>query len=258
MPPLETITLQGLTTAHRVGGTGAPVLLLHGWGASSELVWPLAEKLIQRGYRLHAPDLPGFGHADEPPRAWNVPDYVAFVLAYLDAQQLERVHLFGHSFGGRLSLMLGAEHSARFDKLVLADSAGVRPVQPWHRQARLGLYKGIRAGLVRVGAESTANRLSLWYGRRYGSADYQEVSGVMRATFLKVVNEDMLPYAARVQRPTLLIWGDQDEATPLWMGRKLETTLPDAGLVIHEGAGHYSYLDALDATAHIMDTFFRP
>jgi pimeloyl-ACP methyl ester carboxylesterase len=79
----------------------------------------------------------------------------------------------------------------------------------------------------------------------------------MRETFVKVVNEDLLPYAARVQPATLLFWGDQDQDTPLWQGQLLEKTIPDAGLVVWEGAGHYSYLDRLADTVRVIDHFFK-
>jgi pimeloyl-ACP methyl ester carboxylesterase len=72
-----------------------------------------------------------------------------------------------------------------------------------------------------------------------------------------VVNEDLLPYAARVTVPTLLFWGDQDKDTPLWQGELLEKTIPDAGLIVHKGAGHYSYLDRLADTVRVMDYFFK-
>ena len=56
---------------------------------------------------------------------------------------------------------------------------------------------------------------------------------------------------------TILIWGDADQDTPLWMGQKLEQTIPDAALIVHPGAGHYAYLDFPDKTAAIMDALFR-
>ena len=79
------------------------------------------------------------------------------------------------------------------------------------------------------------------------STDYQNASPVMRQTLIKVVNEDLLGLRAARLCPTILIWGDADQAeTPLWMGRTLEATIPDAALIVHEGAGHYAYLDFPD------------
>lgn len=255
--PYSFVQVQGLRIAQAVIGTGYPVVLLHGWGANIALVYPLAEKLSPLGYRVYMLDLPGFGQSDTPPHAWTVFDYANFVLAYLALHQLEQFYLFGHSFGGRLSLILGAEHGDKIIKLALADSAGIVPKTPLLKNLRLTTYKFIRDSLYRLGAKSLADQLRDKYNARYGSTDLQQVSGIMRETFIKVVNQDLLPYAARVKPATLLFWGEKDEDTPLWYGELFEKTIPDAGLIVHKGAGHYSYLDHLTETVRIMDFFFK-
>lgn len=248
--------IHGLNINEVIIGEGEPVLMLHGWGANSDLLTPLGERLAPLGFRIYMPDLPGFGGSDEPPQAWTIYDYVAFVLAYLDHHGLERVYLFGHSFGGRLGLILGADHSTRIIKMTLADAAGLRPKTPMLPQIRLKAYKGIRDGLNAVGLKSVSDSLRGWYNKRYGSTDFNAVSGVMRQTFVQVVNEDLRGYAARVQVPVLLIWGEADEDTPLWMGQELEKLIPDAGLVTYPGAGHYSYLENPVQTAKAMQVLY--
>lgn len=250
-------TIAGLRINHACAGDGAPVLLLHGWGVDLSLVWPLAQRLIPRGYRCYAPDLPGFGGSETPPVAWDVHDYALFVLAYMDAQQLDRVDLFGHSFGGRLGLILGAEQPPRIQRMALAGAAGVRARPSLAAQARLRTYKAVRDGLRVAGLGQLSERLRGWYNGRYGSADFQNTSGPMRETFVRVVNEDLQAVAARVQASTLLFWGENDADTPLWQGQHLEQLIPDAGLVVYPGAGHYSYLEHLDQTVRAMDYFFR-
>ncbi|MCC6612105.1 MAG: alpha/beta hydrolase [Anaerolineae bacterium] len=255
-PPRQFLTVDGLRTAHIVfGEQGTSVIALHGWGANADLVAPLATWLAAQGFRVFVPDLPGFGQTEPPPGAWSVHDYANFVNHYMDAVDVERAHFFGHSFGGRLSLVLGAECADRVDKIVLANSAGVPP-RPNHRgQLRLNVYKAIRDTLYRIGARGLADSLRDWYVERYGSADYKS-AGVLRETFVKVIGEDLLPYAARIRASTLLIWGVKDEDTPLWQGQTLEQTIPDAGLIVYEDAGHYSYLDRLSDTARTMVYFF--
>jgi pimeloyl-ACP methyl ester carboxylesterase len=256
--PVVTITqVDGLRTAAVVIGEGLPVVMLHGWGAHLRLLWPLAERLAPLGYRLYVPDLPGFGQSAPPSEAWSVHDYARWVLAYLDHHSLDKVYLFGHSFGGRLSLVLGADHPERIVKIALADSAGVRPKAAPRGPLRLKTYKGIQRGLRAVGLGAQADALRDWYTERYGSPNYKAAQGVMRATFVKVVNEDLLPVAARVQPSTLLLWGERDEDTPLWQGQLLAQTIPDAGLVTFPNAGHYSYLDHLAETVRVVDYFFK-
>jgi pimeloyl-ACP methyl ester carboxylesterase len=250
-------TINDLSIAEAVAGDGVPLIMLHGWGANIDLVWPLAERLAPLGYRIYACDLPGFGESAPPAEAWTVFDYAKFVIAYLDALGLERAHLFGHSFGGRLGLILGADYSHRINKMVLADSAGIVEKAPLAKRLRLGAYKSVRDGLYKVGASELADTLREAYNARYGSSDLQQANGVMRQVFINVVNQDLRDYAKRVQPSTLLIWGDKDEDTPLWYGQTFEKLIPDAGLVVHKGVGHYSYLEQLPETARIMDYFFK-
>ena len=202
-------------------------------------------------------DLPGFGESAEPPRAWSVRDYVEFCLAFLDAHNLDSAHYFGHSLGGRIGLMLAAEHPERIDKMTLSNSAGIKLQPSIGQRLRLGMVRRARTGLSAIGMDSAAESLRNFYSRRYGSADYQAASPIMRGTLVKIVNQDLLEYARRAATPTVLIWGDADEDTPLWMGQKLESIMPDAALIVHPGAGHYAYLDFPERTASIMDALFR-
>ncbi len=236
---------------------GLPVVALHGWGASRALMTPMTERLAALGHTVYAFDLPGFGDTPAPPAPWGVEDYAACVASALTVLDLSSVHLIGHSFGGRICLVLGADYADRVGKVVLADSAGVPPKRSPVTQARQKAYRALRRALEAAGARRLAERLRRWYNARYGSADFQQTSGVMRETFIRVVNQDLRPFAARLRRPVLLFWGDRDEDTPLWQGRALEQIIPDAGLVVLEGAGHYSYLDRMDEFLRVTDYFLK-
>ena len=78
---------------------------------------------------------------------------------------------------------------------------------------------------------------------KYGSRDYNALDDEMRKTFVKVISLDLTDALPDITVPTLLIWGDQDTETPLWMGRKMEELIPDAGLVVFEGGTHFAYLE---------------
>jgi pimeloyl-ACP methyl ester carboxylesterase len=79
--------------------------------------------------------------------------------------------------------------------------------------------------------------------RRVASADWLNASDAMRGTFRRVIDEDLTPRLSRIHAPTLLIWGEADAETPLWMGKLMEERIPDAGLVVLDGAGHYAYAE---------------
>ena len=92
---------------------------------------------------------------------------------------------------------------------------------------------------------------------RFGSADYNALDEEMRKTFVKVINQDLTELYTDIKAPTLLIWGDEDHETPLWMGREMEKMIPDAGLVIFENGSHFAYLEQLVRFNTIIKTFLR-
>ena len=92
--------------------------------------------------------------------------------------------------------------------------------------------------------------------KKFGSDDYQNTSGIMRKIFVRVVNENLKPLLNDIQAPTLLVWGDKDEATPLYMAKIMEKEIKDSGLVVFEGAGHYSYLDEYHRFKKVLESFF--
>ena len=126
MPESGRIVINGISIRECIIGDGAPVLMLHGWGASVELLEPLASRLSRYGYRSYCFDLPGFGESDEPPAPFSVFDYASFCLAYMEHHALATAHCFGHSLGGRIGLILGADHGSRIRKLALSNSAGIK------------------------------------------------------------------------------------------------------------------------------------
>ncbi len=253
-PEVQVRLVAGLKTGVCVVGQGLPVLALHGWGGSIRSFWPVAERLSRQGYQVHILDFPGFGQSDMPPAVWGVADYAEFVLAYLDEAGIAQVSILGHSFGGRVSLVLAAEHPERVRRMVLADSAGLKTSPSAGQQVRGRLARLVRETLNTIGLNGLRAWLQERYNRYFASEDYLN-AGALRETFLRVIGEDLTPYAARVQAPTVLIWGDQDPDTPLWQGKKLEAIIPDAGLVVFEGAGHFAYLERLNDYVRIVDHF---
>jgi pimeloyl-ACP methyl ester carboxylesterase len=234
-------------------GTGHPLLLLHGWGATKELMLPIAQRLT--GYRVIVPDLPGFGATEPPPRAWGVDDHSAWVIALLDRLGVERTHVVGHSHGGRIAIALAATRPERVDKLVLTDSAGIRPRHGLRYHWRVRTFKLLRAAARSPLMPAAIRRAAEQRAERRGSADYRAASGTLRATMVRLVNADMRPQLAALQAPTLLIWGAHDEETPPSDARTMERLIPDAGLVMLEGSGHFAYAEQPDRFCRIVDVF---
>ncbi len=218
-----------------------PIVVLHGWGAHIEAVAPILAALGGAS-DLIALDLPGFGESEPPPEAWDVDAYASFMLAFLDELDVARAHLIGHSHGGRVSIAIAADHPERVGRLLLVNSAGLRPKRGWRYRRRVAVAKLGRV-VAKLGGPP-GRRLQERLRARVASRDYLEAPEAMRGTFRAVIAADLSDRLPRVAAPTLLVWGDQDEETPLWMANRMEQLIPDAGLVVLEGAGHYSYADS--------------
>jgi pimeloyl-ACP methyl ester carboxylesterase len=187
-------------------------------------------------------DFPGFGQSGLPPGPWGVGEYADLVSLFLESQKVERTDVIGHSFGGRVGIKLAATRPNLVDRLVLVDSAGIKHSRPAGTSL---LRASLRAGKTILGAPGLGGlreKVATAARERLGSEDYRS-AGPLRETFVKVVDEDLRPYLPRIESPTLLIWGERDEDTPLADAKIMEAEIPDAGLVVLKGAGHFSYLD---------------
>lgn len=249
---MQSTEINSLNISYQVAGEGDIVLLLHGWGGEAASFQPVFEWLVQ-SHKVYALDLPGFGKSQIPPTAWDTSDYARFVTAFLEKFSIPKAHLIGHSFGGRISIILSAEHPEKVDKLILIDSAGIKPRRTVKYSLRVGVAK-IGKLMRRFGryGNSFANAVS----QRTGSKDYQN-AGEMRATLVKVVNQDLRALLPRIAASTLLIWGENDKDTPVSFGHIMEKEIPDAGLVVLKEAGHFSYLDKFPQFCRIVASFLQ-
>jgi pimeloyl-ACP methyl ester carboxylesterase len=235
---------QNVRYVRRTGGDAAPgdlpIVILHGWGAHIEAVGPILAT-FQGAPDVIALDLPGFGESDPPEEPWDVDAYARFMIHFLDELGVERAHLVGHSFGGRVSIALAADEPERVGRLLLIDSAGIPPKRGWRYRRRVAVAKLGRL-IGKLGGPG--RRLQDRMRARVASRDYLEASEAMRGTFRAVVAQNLTERLPRISASTLLVWGDADDDTPVWMGRRMEEMIPDAGLVVLEGVGHYSYAES--------------
>jgi pimeloyl-ACP methyl ester carboxylesterase len=253
-PDAQFIDVRGLRTRYLIRGSGPAALVLHGWGASIEAVHPIVAGLAPVA-TVYALDLPGFGQSEPPPQPWGVEDYQEFLAAFMDALKIECPTIVGHSNGGRIAIRMAATEPRRAARLVLVDSAGIRPKRTlrWYRRvgmAKLGKYAARWLG-------APGERLRARIVGRVASTDYA-AAGEMRPTLVRLVNSDLREYLPRISVPVLLVWGAEDTDTPLADARLMEKLIPDAGLVVLEAAGHYSYLDQPARFARIVSHFIAP
>lgn len=248
------LEIHGIKTAYIKKGQGTEsVLVLHGWGTNIETMMA-AINLLEDRYTVYAYDAPGFGDSEDPKEVWGTEDYARFALEFLEAMNLEKVHGLGHSFGGKTFTVFAAEHPDRIGKLVLVDASGVLPKRPPSYYWKVYTFKALRFLYTKALFWKDHEKALESFYKKYGSDDYKASQGIMRKTFVKVVNESTEDYFPKIQAPTLLIWGEWDEDTPVSMGKVFEEKIPDAGLVVLKG-GHYSYVDDYGTFQAVLKSF---
>lgn len=233
------LTLHAIPLHYREAGSGPPVLLLHGWGSNADN-FKFLERHLAADFRVLSLDLPGFGASPPPPAEWSLNDYIELVKDFLANLGIAAPAVIGHSFGGRIAICLGAQGSA--SRLILVDSAGVRPRRKPVYYLKVYSYK-LAKRLLNLAPQRLRGPMLEKLQQRFGSSDYRNAAPILRKILVKVVNEDLTALLPRIKVPTLLIWGENDTTTPVEQARVMERMIPDAGLVVLKGAGHYCFLD---------------
>lgn len=210
------------------------VLLLHGWGGSIISFEGLENYLFNQGFSTINLDFPGFGNSEIPNENFKLEDYATIIKELLDYEQITKTNIVCHSFGGRVALLLSSTTNL-VDKMILVDSAGLKPKFNFIRWLKIRIFK-----LKRF----LNNKFHLNFNLdKYGSDDYKVLPNEMKHIFNNIVNTDLTPNLNKIETPCLIVWGDKDRSTPLYMAKKLNKKIKNSKLKIYRNSGHFSYLE---------------
>lgn len=253
------IEIDGYNINYKITGDGKKtVVMLQGWGTTLE-VYNMIADILNKEYRFIQFDFPGFGGSDEPREAWKVDDFADFFCAFMKKLQIREAILIGHSFGGRVIIKLATRKELPFtiEKIVLIDSAGILPQKTFAQKMKIRKYKILKKILLNKVAETLFPATVQDWRSRQGSADYRNATPIMRQCLVRAVNEDLEELLPGIRQDTLLVWGDKDTATPIRDANIMKAKIQNAGLVVLEGAGHFSFLEQQALFTNIMKTYFR-
>tara|TARA_R110000868_G_scaffold306734_4_gene568166 strand:- start:35760 stop:36551 length:792 start_codon:yes stop_codon:yes gene_type:complete len=248
--------------AYEVIGEGKALVILHGWGSSRRVMMPIA-KLLSHLRSCYVLDLPGFGESNEPSEAWSIGDYADAVEAFISMLPDDHIDVLVHSFGGRIILKLLSRKKGQeiIQKVLITGGAGMKPRRSWKYYLKKYTAKTLKAPFVilpqplRDKALNWLRKTTLW--KSLGSSEYSHLSGVMRGTFVKSVTEYLEEYLPQIPHETLLLWGRNDDATPVYQAERIEKGIQNSALVIIEDAGHYAFLDKPKQFATIAEAFLK-
>lgn len=229
-----------LTTYQKLGEDHKPTLLIiHGWGDSSA-GWLAFGKQLAWHYQIVIVDLPGFGRTDMPTDVWGLDDYAAFVAAFMKKIKLKPTAIIGHSNGGAIAIRGLAQGTLHTEKLILLASAGVRSEYKGRKRVLRIVAKTGKA-LVMPLPNSIKQRLRRKLYTTVGSD--MLVAEHLQETFKRVVGDDVQADAAALDLPVLLVYGQNDVATPSSYGRLLHERIDGSTLEIIGDAEHFLHID---------------
>ena len=183
---------------------------------------------------MFAPDLKGFGENSGMEYPYSLDDYCAEVSDYIKKNGIYNCDVIAHSFGGRIAIKLASSDSGIFNKAVLTGCAGLKPKTTFNKAVKKVVFKALKPLL---GKEKL---------QRFYSSDYRALSGVMKESFIKIVNESLDDRLALIKNKTYIVFGENDGQTPLYMAKKLHRKIADSELLIIKGAGHFAFIDRPD------------
>ena len=227
----------------KFGTSSDYMVFLHGWGADKNSFLWIKDNFPDKS--LVFVDFAGFGETSEPSKPYSLSDYVMELKNLLDNFKIDSLTLVGHSFGGRVALKFAFLFQNEYDlKLCLVDSAGIKPkrnLKYYFRFYRFKFYKKFFPNSPKID--------------NFGSIDYKKLSKIMKLTFIKIVNEDLSSISKFIHCKTLIIWGENDRETKIYMAKKLNKNIKNSTLKIIKNAGHYSFLDNPFEFTNLLDSF---
>ncbi|MBA2396071.1 MAG: alpha/beta hydrolase [Ktedonobacteraceae bacterium] len=217
------ITINQHRLYYRTAGRGTPLVLIHGYGNSGQVWQPVLPYLAQQ-HQVFIVDLPGYGQS-KLDGEWYLREMAPLLAQWLDTLQLPAAALLGHSMGGAIAIHLAAYAPEKFNRLILANAAGIP----------------LRAELPALATRS----LHSFFQINNGKLPYSLVRDMLPPdmhllwqTAQEMKRSDFRAELEQITLPTLIIWGERDVLLPLTLGRMLHEALPHATLMTMPQCGH--------------------
>jgi pimeloyl-ACP methyl ester carboxylesterase len=226
------IDLEEYRTTYLEGGEASnsdPILFLHGWTTSTAPYRESLTFLCQR-YRVIAPDLPGFGKCIHPKCAPDHASYVNCIVSFLEALNIQKAHMIGHSGGGAVAIALAATRPSFVSSIIISDSTGIP----------LGTLPKVALGRAIDMVMQTPKVKFIPMLRFYRALLHNWVfntQNMIQCTQL-ALKEDIRPLLPEIKSPALVLWGGSDRFIPLQFGYEFSQGIPGTRMLVAQGEHH--------------------
>jgi pimeloyl-ACP methyl ester carboxylesterase len=253
---------------------GEVVLFLHGLGGSWRNWLANMPAFAEAGYRVVAPDLPGFGVSEMPEEKISIPGYGRWVDALCSELDIASAAIVGNSMGGFIGAEVAIQTPARAQRLVLVSAAGISAEKLRNERVLSLLYsvQGVSAYLsgavvaraAAVARRARTRRAALWFvvkhpERLSPALAYEQIAGIGTDGFLPALDA-LSDYPIRdrlteIACPTLILWGRNDLIVPVRDADVFEELIPDARKVIWDDTGHVAMLERPERFNELLADF---
>lgn len=217
------------------------IIILPGWGDTRKTFDTLIN-FLSNYFTVYIFDYPGFGKSPFPNRNLTIFDYSEIIYQFIVDKGLKDPILIGHSFGGRIITVLTGYYKYHFSNIILLDSAGIKPRKTIKTILRNFSYKFLKK-LASIIPKKYRKKYQEKIFSMYASTDYKNLNSNMRETFKNIVNYDLKNYLKNIKSKALIIWGNNDDYTPVKDARIMNKEIKNSELIIIDKAGHFPYLD---------------
>jgi pimeloyl-ACP methyl ester carboxylesterase len=248
-------TVDGVRVHYQEAGDeqAPPVILIHGF-ISSNLVWsPVLLPLARKGFRVIAPDLPGYGYSDKPADArYTIGEQARAVIGLMDQLQIKKAIVAGASYGGAIAATMALDYSDRVAKLVLVGAVSNDDARKKFllRVSCLPLIGDIATPLFLGSRWILRQRMQNMYRRMQQPVNEGMIAARHHLLASANAHRAMIRTArawranriereaSLIRQPTMLVWGDEDDHIPLTNAFRLRDSIPNAKLVVFRNCGH--------------------
>lgn len=252
------ITVDGYKVHYFVTGpeNGPVAVLIHGLGGRAEDWRNLIPYLAYNGYRVYAPDLPGYGKSEQPANfSYSVSDEANIVVAFMDALNLRQVDLAGHSMGGWIVQLVAYRHPDRIRRLMIFDSVGLAVRPRWDTRL-FTPTTSVQLDELEALLMPNPPIPPAFIARDILRISHKNAWVIQRAMASMLTGRDvtdaMLP---QLKMPVLLVWGDKDRITPLSLGEKMHQLIPQSQLDVVPGCGHLAPVQCASRIGPVVKQF---
>lgn len=239
----------------KYGNKQQTILILPGWGDNRK-TFDYLINYLKEYFTIYILDYPGFGNSSMPEKDLTIFEYANIINKLIISLNLENPILIGHSFGGRIISLLTTIYENKYKKLLLIDIAGLKKKKDLKLYLKQTTYKLLKK-LGFILPNKLRRKYINFLFNKFASSDYKTLDKRLSITFQNIVKVNLEKYIKNINLETLILWGDNDDITPLSDGIKINKLIKNSTFIKIENTRHFPYLEKKYLVSRIIFEYLK-